>query len=82
LDEIQRAIGTKEFGRIKTHLNEPDELLILEVDKEQKSDARQLEKLIEHGHGKHIPHNVIHQILLESGLAAEKENAKKTIYPI
>lgn len=39
--------------------------------------ARRLEKIIEFEHGIHIPHNKIHKVLLEHGLANESKNKKK-----
>ncbi len=49
----------------------------IEVQKEQKLGARRLEKIIKFKHGKHIPHNRIHQVLLKNGLAEENKNKKK-----
>jgi putative transposase len=39
--------------------------------------ARRLEKIIEFEYGVHIPHNKIHKVLLERGLADESKNKKK-----
>ena len=65
------------FGRSRTYLNDQDRLLILKIHKEQKCSARRLEKIIEHKYGRHIPHNSIHQILLENDLAHEDKKKKK-----
>ena len=71
----------KKFGRPKTTLSESDTCLILEIYKEQNSGARRLEKIIEHKYGRHIPHNAIHQVLLENGLANENKEKKKRRKP-
>jgi hypothetical protein len=47
-----------------------------EIHKEQNSGVRRLEKIIEHKHGRHIPHNAIHQVLLENGLAIENKKRR------
>jgi hypothetical protein len=44
-------------------VEEESEKIIVEVQKEQKLGARRLEKIIEFKHGKHIPHNRIHQVV-------------------
>ena len=66
----------KKFGRKKKELDEASEQLILEVNKEQNLGARRLEKIIEFKHGKHIPHNAIHRVLIAHGKA--KVNPKKS----
>lgn len=71
----------KKFGRPKKHLGESDVQLILEIHKEQNSGARRIEKIIEQKYGRHIPHNSIHQVLLERGLANEDKQKKKRRKP-
>jgi putative transposase len=43
--------------------------------------ARRLEKIIEFKHGKHIPHNAIHRLLLSHGLANVNRNKSKRRKP-
>jgi transposase InsO family protein len=43
--------------------------------------ARRLEKIIEFKHGKHIPHNAIHKVLLHYGLANVNRNKAKRRKP-
>ena len=74
--KYKEPLAPRKFGRSKTYLNESDKCLILEVHKEQKSGARRLETIIEHRYGRRIPHNSIHQVLLENGLAAENKQKK------
>jgi putative transposase len=71
----KEPLAPKRFGRPNTSLSEADKCLILEIHKEQNSGARRLEVVIKHKYGRHIPHNAIHEVLLENGLA--EENAKK-----
>ena len=71
----------KKFGLPKKHLGESDVQLILEIHKEQNSGARRIEKIIEQKYGRHIPHNSIHQVLLERGLANEDKQKKKRRKP-
>jgi len=59
----------KKFGRPNRSLGEPDAQLILKIHKEQNSGSRRIEKIIEQKYGRHIPHNAIHHVLLENGLA-------------
>ena len=77
----KEPLTLKNFGRPKTPLNEPDKYLILKIHKEQKCGARRLEKIIEHKYSKHIPHNTIHQVLLENDLAHEDKKKKKRRKP-
>ncbi len=72
-----KPIPIKKFGRKKKVIDEESEKIILEVQKEQKLGARRLEKIIKFKHGKHIPHNRIHQVLLKNGKAKENKNKKK-----
>jgi transposase len=74
----KEPLAPKKFGRPKTNLNKADTRLILEIHKEQNSGARRLEKIIEHKHGRHIPHNAIHRVLLENGLAIENKKKEET----
>ncbi len=53
---------------------------MLEVNKEQNLGARRLEK-IEFRHGRHIPHNAIHKVLLHHGLANVNRNKSKRRKP-
>jgi len=71
----------KKFGRPKTHLEDAAKLLILKIHKEQNCGARRLESIIDHKFGKHIPHNAIHQVLLENGLASENKKKKRRRKP-
>ncbi len=70
-------MAPKKFGRPKKSLGESDVSLILEIHKEQNSGARLIEKIIEQRYGRHIPHNAIHQVLLENGLT-NGDNKKET----
>ena len=62
----------------KTHLEDASKLLILKIHKEQNCGAIRLESIIDHKFGKHIPHNAIHQVLLENGLASENKEKEET----
>lgn len=73
----EEPIPIKKFGRKKTVTDDESEKLIVIVQKEQKQGARRLEKIIDFKHGKHIPHNRIHEVLLKKGLAKENKNKKK-----
>jgi putative transposase len=77
----KEPLTPKKFGRPKAMLKEADKFLILEVHKEQNCGARRLKKIIEHNYGKHIPHNAIHQVLLETDLAHEDKKKKKRRKP-
>lgn len=57
------------FGRKKNELDKVSEDLILQIHKEQDLGARRLETIIEFTHGKHIPHNAIHMVLMAHGQA-------------
>ncbi|MDM7913632.1 MAG: IS481 family transposase [Methanotrichaceae archaeon] len=71
----------KKFGRPKKAINEEDERLILKVHKEQNLGARRLEAIIEFKYGRRIPHNSIHHVLLEHGLANQQKNKKRRRKP-
>jgi transposase InsO family protein len=77
----KEPLAPKRFGRPKTFLDEADKSLILRIHKEQNSGARRLEKVIEHKYGRRIPHNAIHQVLLENGLASENKKKKRRRKP-
>ena len=77
----KEPLAPKKFGRPKTDLKETDKCLILKIHNEQKSGARRLEKIIDHKYGRHIPHNAIHQVLLENCLANENKKKKKRRKP-
>ena len=66
---------------VQRYFSESDARLVLEIYKEQYFGARRLEKIIEHKYGRHIPHNAIHQFLLENGLASENKRKKKRRKP-
>jgi hypothetical protein len=76
-----KPLAPRKFGRPKTSMNGTDTRLILEIYKEQNSGARRFEIVIEHKYGKHVPHNAIHQVLLENGLAEENMKKKKRRKP-
>ena len=77
----KEPLAPKKFGRPKTDLKETDKRLILKIHNEQKSGARRLEKIIDHKYGRHIPHNAIHQVLLENCLANENKKKKNRRKP-
>lgn len=66
----------KHNGRPSISLNPEDILLVQQTYKEYRVSATTLEPIIERDHGKHIPHNRIHAILLQLGLA---RRARKTV---
>jgi putative transposase len=73
----EKPIPIKKFGRKKVTTDAESEKLIVSVHKEQKQGARRLEKIIDFKHGRYIPHNRIHEVLLKNGLAKENKNKKK-----
>ena len=79
--KTKMQLNIKKFGRKKKTLDEESEKLILEVNKEQNLGARRLEKIIEFQYGKHIPHNAIHKVLLNHGLANVNRNKSKRRKP-
>jgi putative transposase len=79
--KTKMPLSIKKFGRKKKTLDEESEKLILEVHKEQNLGARRLEKIIDFQHGKHIPHNTIHKVLLNQGLANANRNKSKRRKP-
>lgn len=73
----RELLPIKKFGRKSQDLDGESVDLILEIHKKQRLGARRLEKIIEFEHDIHIPHNKIHKVLLEHGLANESKNKKK-----
>ena len=65
----------KKSGRKKKEVDSETKVQIIEIHKEQKLGARRLEKVLEFKYHKHVPHNAIHEVLLEAGLS--RENKKK-----
>jgi putative transposase len=74
-------LNISKFGRKKKEMDEASEQLILEVNKEQNLGARRLEKIIDFTHGKHIPHNAIHKVLIAHGRAKTNPNKSKRRKP-
>ena len=71
------VIGEK-LGRPKTsYMTEEERQIIKDSKKKYKLGARRLEPIIERDYKIHIPHNKIHNFLLEEGLAKENPNKKK-----
>jgi putative transposase len=75
--KFHELIPIKKFGRKNKETDEESEKLIIDIHREQRQGARRLEKIIDFKHGKHIPHNRIHKVLLKKGLAKENKNKKK-----
>ncbi|MEM3493657.1 MAG: IS481 family transposase, partial [Thermoplasmata archaeon] len=79
--QIYRATGKipeigKRLGRPKKQpLSEREKEVIIMAKKKYKFGARRLEPLIKRDYGISIPHNTIHEFLLQQGLA--QENVKK-----
>src|SRR5512137_1028702 len=71
------AVPLKKSGRKKKEIDAEVRDQILEIHKEQKLGARRLEKILEYKFHKHVPHNAIHKVLLEEGLAKEDKKKKK-----
>jgi putative transposase len=67
----------KNLGRPRKEITEEEGEMVLEAKKKYKLGARRLEPIIERDYGVHIPHNHIHRILLEMGLAEENPKKKK-----
>ena len=65
------------IGRPRRKVTEEERRIVLEAKKKYKLGARRLEPIIERDYGIHIPHNRIHRILLELGLAEENPRKKK-----
>jgi hypothetical protein len=74
-------VPIKKAGRKKRDLDDETRAQIIAIYKEQKLGARRLEKVLEYKHDKHIPHNAIHQVLLEERLAEENKKKKKRRKP-
>jgi len=79
--KTKMPLNIKKFGRKKKTLDEESVELILEVHKVQNLGARRLETIIDFQHGKHIPHNAIHKVLLDHGLANVNRNKSKRRKP-
>ena len=79
--KTKMPLSIGKFGRKRKTLDAESERLILEVNKEQNMGARRLEAIIEFQHGKHIPHNAIHKVLLNHGLAKVNRNKAKRRKP-
>jgi putative transposase len=79
--KTKMPISIKKFGRKIKTLDAESIELILEVNKEQNLGARRLEKIIGFQHGIHIPHNTIHKVLLDHGLASKNRNKSKRRKP-
>jgi len=79
--KTKMPLSIQKFGRKRKTLDAESERLILEVHKEQNMGARRLEAIIEYQHGKHIPHNSIHKVLLDHGLAKVNRNKSKCRNP-
>ena len=79
--KTKMPLNIKKFGRKKKTLDEESIELILEVHKVQNLCARILETIIDFQHGKHIPHNTIHKVLLDHGLANVNRNKSKCRKP-
>jgi putative transposase len=79
--KTKMPLNINKFGRKKKKMDEASEQLILEVNKEQNLGARRLEKIIKFTHGKHIPHNAIHKVLIAHGQAKLNPNKSKRRKP-
>lgn len=77
----REAVSIKKSGRKKKELDDETRIQIIKINKEQKLGARRLEKILEYKYCKHIPHNAIHEVLLEEGLAGENKKKKKRRKP-
>ena len=77
----REAVPIKKSGRKKKEIDAEVRDQILEIHKEQKLGARRLEKILEYKFHKHVPHNAIHKVLLEEGLAKEDKKKKKRRKP-
>jgi putative transposase len=79
--KTKMPLSIKKFGRKSKTLDADSIELILKINKEQNLGARRLEKIIEFQHGLHIPHNAIHNVLLDHGLANKNRNKSKRRKP-
>lgn len=79
--KTKMLLNIKKFGRKKKTLDAESERLILNINKEQNLGARRFEKIFDFQHGKHIPHNTIHMVLLDHGLANVNRNKAKRRNP-
>jgi putative transposase len=79
--KTKMPLNINKFGRKIIELDEESEKLILQVSKEQNLGARRLESIIDFKFRKHIPHNTIHKVLLNHGLANVNRNKSKRRKP-
>ncbi len=77
----REAVPIKKSGRKKKEIDRESRAQIIEIYKEQKLGARRLEKVLDYKYHKHIPHNSIHEVLLEEGLAGEDKKKQKRRKP-
>lgn len=77
----REAVPIKKSGRKNKDVDSETRIQIIEIHKEQNLGARRLEKVLEFKYHKHIPHNAIHEVLLEEGLAVENKKKKKRRKP-
>ncbi len=77
MDSGEIPVIGENIGRPKREITERERRIVLEAKKKYKLGARRLEPIIERDYGMHIPHNRIHRILLELGLAEENPKKKK-----
>ena len=71
----------KNLGRPEKYYSEEHKKIILEIYEKYRSNALYLEKIIYAERHIRIPHNWIHMILLEEGLAQEEPNKQKRRKP-
>ena len=67
----------KRVGRPRKMITEEEKRIVKEAKARYKLGARMLEGIIERDYGIHIPHNRIHRILIEEGLAKEESKKKR-----
>jgi len=77
----REAMPINKSGKKKKELDDDTRSQIIKIHKEQKLGARRLEKVLEFKYNKHVPHNAIHRVLLEEGLAEENKKKKKRRKP-
>jgi len=77
MDSGEIPVISENIGRPRREITERERRIVLEAKKKYKLGARRLEPIIERDYGIHIPHNRIHGILLELGLAEENPRKKK-----
>jgi len=77
----REAVPIKKSGRKKKEVDDDTRFLIIEIYKEQKLGARRLEKVLRYKYNRQVPHNTIHEVLLEEGLAQENKKKKNRRKP-